>query len=264
MPKLQELLETQNLPMAKRLPKVATRDRREAILTGLDIGDQGQQPLVQSVIDPNGPPLLSSPESSQELSSIEPAAGPAAGDEPGAPGTNDSADLNDPESSSETSTARTSSAASPGDGVGGDPESTADTAQPSAPAQFASWRIEEKGEFFIDDRLRQSLEAGLADDANPESAPLNAGDGVEAYRAGDYEKAAAIWFDLAKTGNPRSQFHFAGMLAEGRLDEPDPVAAYMWLRKSEAGGYGPAVGLKNQVETQIDPALLEQLKNVDP
>ena len=91
---------------------------------------------------------------------------------------------------------------------------------------------------------------------------LTAVDGVRAYQGTNYQQAGAIWYALAKDGNPRSQFHLGGMLVEGRLAEPDLEAAYIWLKRADAGGYEDSSDLLARVENQLDPATLARLNQI--
>ncbi|GBD42846.1 hypothetical protein HRbin40_00302 [bacterium HR40] len=76
-------------------------------------------------------------------------------------------------------------------------------------------------------------------------------DGVEAYRQGDYERAFAIWSELAEAGVARAQFHLGAMLYEGRLGPPDRVQAYIWLERAVRGGDPRAAALRDRVRADM-------------
>lgn len=80
------------------------------------------------------------------------------------------------------------------------------------------------------------------------------GDGVAAYRNGDYAEAARIWGALAATDNARAQFHFGSLLFEGRLGEPDLVMAHVWLSRAIANGHLPAIEMRRRVRAAMSEA----------
>lgn len=80
---------------------------------------------------------------------------------------------------------------------------------------------------------------------------LTAADGVEAYRAGDYQQAGRIWRSLAMTGDMRAQFYLGSLLFEGRLGQADLVMAYVWLKRSVDSGYLPAIEMRRRVRASM-------------
>ena len=78
-----------------------------------------------------------------------------------------------------------------------------------------------------------------------------AADGVEAYRAGDYQQAGRIWRSLAMTGDMRAQFYLGSLLFEGRLGQEDLVMAYVWLKRSVDSGYLPAIEMRRRVRAEM-------------
>ena len=80
--------------------------------------------------------------------------------------------------------------------------------------------------------------------------------GVKAYNAGDYDKAARIWRELAQAGSPRAQFHLGSLLFEGRVGEADLVQAYIWLSRSVSRGFGPALAMRERVRAMMSAAEL--------
>ncbi len=67
--------------------------------------------------------------------------------------------------------------------------------------------------------------------------------GLEAYRVGEYPRAFEIWLPLAEAGNARAQFYVGGLYADGIGVPQDPVEAYLWLSRSDDGGYERAAPL---------------------
>ncbi|MEO5766007.1 MAG: tetratricopeptide repeat protein [Casimicrobiaceae bacterium] len=66
------------------------------------------------------------------------------------------------------------------------------------------------------------------------AAPLE--EGLEAYRAKDYAKAAALWRPLAEAGDATAQYRLATLYAEGQGVEQDDELAFKWfLRAAEKG-----------------------------
>ncbi len=62
-------------------------------------------------------------------------------------------------------------------------------------------------------------------------------DGFEAAASADYKKAAAIWFDLARQGNPDAQFNLALAYHSGvggAFNEPE---ALVWYKRAATGGH---------------------------
>lgn len=93
-----------------------------------------------------------------------------------------------------------------------------------------------------------------------------AADGVQAYRAGDYDAAERIWGALAVSGDRRAQFHFGALMYEGRTAAPDLVMAHVWLSRAVDGGHLPAIELRRRVraamtEAQYQEALAIQTSN---
>lgn len=80
---------------------------------------------------------------------------------------------------------------------------------------------------------------------------LTAADGVEAYRAGEYQQAGRIWRPLAMTGDMRAQFYLGSLLFEGRLGQADLVMAYVWLKRSVDSGYLPAIEMRRRVRAAM-------------
>jgi TPR repeat protein len=78
-----------------------------------------------------------------------------------------------------------------------------------------------------------------------------AADGVEAYRAGEYQQAGRIWRSLAMNGDMRAQFYLGSLLFEGRLGQTDLVMAYVWLKRSVDSGYLPAIEMRRRVRASM-------------
>jgi TPR repeat protein len=80
--------------------------------------------------------------------------------------------------------------------------------------------------------------------------------GLRAYREEDYRGAFDTWLPLAQAGNPRAQFFIGGLYSEGRGVPHDLAQAYVWLKRSEQGGYYRAGPLLEKVTAQMDRAQL--------
>jgi hypothetical protein len=80
--------------------------------------------------------------------------------------------------------------------------------------------------------------------------------GLKAYREEDYRGAFDTWLPLAQAGNPRAQFFIGGLYSEGRGVPHDLAQAYVWLKRSEQGGYYRAGPLLEKVTAQMDTAQL--------
>ncbi len=87
-----------------------------------------------------------------------------------------------------------------------------------------------------------------------DDARYTAADGVEAYRAGDYDLAGRIWRSLAMSGDMRAQFYLGSLLFEGRLGHPDRVMAYGWLKLSVDSGYLPAIEMRRRIRSSMSEA----------
>ena len=62
-------------------------------------------------------------------------------------------------------------------------------------------------------------------------------DGFEAAARGDYKKAAAVWFDLAKKGNPDAQFNLAQAYHSGVAGSYNEPEALKWYMKAANAGH---------------------------
>ena len=61
-------------------------------------------------------------------------------------------------------------------------------------------------------------------------------EGLDAYGAKDYAKAAALWQPLAEAGNPVAQYRLGTLYAEGRGVAQSDEKAFMWfLRAAQRG-----------------------------
>lgn len=65
-------------------------------------------------------------------------------------------------------------------------------------------------------------------------------DGLHAYEAGEYERAAEIWRPLARSGHMRAQNQL-GNLYRGGLGVPrDPARSFRWMRRAARQGHAPS------------------------
>lgn len=62
-------------------------------------------------------------------------------------------------------------------------------------------------------------------------------DAFEAANGEDYKKAAAIWFDLAKQGNPDAQFNLALAYHSGVAGSFNEPEALKWYKKAANAGH---------------------------
>lgn len=72
------------------------------------------------------------------------------------------------------------------------------------------------------------------------SAAAFSADYVDAFEAAeneDYKKAAAIWFDLAKAGNPDAQFNLALAYHSGVAGRFNEAEALKWYMKAADAGH---------------------------
>jgi hypothetical protein len=61
-------------------------------------------------------------------------------------------------------------------------------------------------------------------------------DGLDAYYAGDYQKALRLWKPLAEQGDTEAQFNVGYMYAHGRGVPEDETKAVHWYRKAAEQG----------------------------
>jgi TPR repeat protein len=94
------------------------------------------------------------------------------------------------------------------------------------------------------------------------NGPNTVGQGVEAYRAGDYQLAARIWGSLAADGDRRGQFYLGSLLFEGRLGPPDRVMAYVWLDRAAEAGYLPAIEMRRRVRALMSDEEFERAQAI--
>ena len=66
------------------------------------------------------------------------------------------------------------------------------------------------------------------------------GIGVRAYQASDYQRAAQIFIDLAKSGHKDAQFYIAVMYDAGNGVEEDHIQSAMWYQKAAENGHNEA------------------------
>ena len=94
------------------------------------------------------------------------------------------------------------------------------------------------------------------------NGPNTVPQGVEAYRAGDYQLAARIWGSLAADGDRRGQFYLGSLLFEGRLGPPDRVMAYVWLDRAAEAGYLPAIEMRRRVRSLMSDEEFERAQAI--
>jgi len=61
-------------------------------------------------------------------------------------------------------------------------------------------------------------------------------DGVDAYRAKEYAKAAELWRPLAEQGNAVAQYQLGTLYMEGKGVERDDATAFMWMQRAADQG----------------------------
>ena len=61
-------------------------------------------------------------------------------------------------------------------------------------------------------------------------------DGVDAYKAGDYQKAFRLWEPLAKRGHAKAQSNLGVMYSNGKGVTKDDAKAVYWYRKAAQHG----------------------------
>ena len=62
-------------------------------------------------------------------------------------------------------------------------------------------------------------------------------DAFEAAQGGEYKKAAAIWFDLARKGNPDAQFNLGLAYHSGIAGSFNEPEALKWYKKAAEAGH---------------------------
>src|SRR5512139_2460474 len=71
------------------------------------------------------------------------------------------------------------------------------------------------------------------------AVPASAGpleDGMEAYRAKEFAKAAELWQPLAQEGNAVAQYRLGTLYAEGKGVEQNDATAFMWMERAARQG----------------------------
>jgi len=61
-------------------------------------------------------------------------------------------------------------------------------------------------------------------------------DGLDAYRANEYAKAAALWQPLAEKGDPIAQYRLGTLYAEGKGVEQNDATAFQWMQRAASQG----------------------------
>jgi hypothetical protein len=74
--------------------------------------------------------------------------------------------------------------------------------------------------------------------ASAAAGPLD--DGMDAYRAKEYAKAAEAWRPLAEKGDPVAQFRLGMLYAEGKGVERNEATAFTWIRRAAEQGNADA------------------------
>jgi uncharacterized protein len=70
------------------------------------------------------------------------------------------------------------------------------------------------------------------------AAPLE--EGIDAYRAKDYAKAAQLWQPLAEQGNAVAQYRLGTLYAEGKGVAQNDATAFMWMQRAAEQGNADA------------------------
>ena len=70
------------------------------------------------------------------------------------------------------------------------------------------------------------------------AAPLE--EGIDAYRAKDYLKAAQLWQPLAEQGNAVAQYRLGTLYAEGKGVVQNDATAFMWMQRAATQGNADA------------------------
>lgn len=65
-------------------------------------------------------------------------------------------------------------------------------------------------------------------------------EGMTAYQQGDYEKAAAIWDKVARSGHPGAQYYLGNLHRAGLGVAEDPAEAAGWFRRAARQGHAQA------------------------
>jgi TPR repeat protein len=89
------------------------------------------------------------------------------------------------------------------------------------------------------------------------ATPVAAGgwdDGVEAYEAGNYQKAFRIWKPLAEQGDAEAQYSLGSMYYNGEGVKQSHIDAYAWWSITATRGNEKAKKNKGIVKKQMTPA----------
>ena len=82
------------------------------------------------------------------------------------------------------------------------------------------------------------LAAGTSAAAGAEPAGLK--EGLAAYRAGDFDRAAAVLMDAAEAGEPAAQYNLGRLYFAGQGVPQDAAAALHWYLRAAEQGYAAA------------------------
>ena len=80
------------------------------------------------------------------------------------------------------------------------------------------------------------------------------GEGVAAYKRGDYETALREWRPLAERDHAEAQLKLGEMYAKGRGVPQDYVAAHMWMNLAAAQGNKNAAKARDLLAQLMRPA----------
>jgi len=76
----------------------------------------------------------------------------------------------------------------------------------------------------------------LAFTVHADAADGSLTDGLDAYRHGDYAKAATLWRTLAEKGDAEAQYRLGTLYAEGKGVEHNDATAVTWFQRSAEQG----------------------------
>lgn len=88
---------------------------------------------------------------------------------------------------------------------------------------------------------RFALAVGLLLLLVPGLASAGFGDGVRAFKQGDYETAFREWRPLAERGEAISQFNIAILYSQGRGVARNYIRSYVWFTLAALGGHDKAL-----------------------
>ena len=87
-------------------------------------------------------------------------------------------------------------------------------------------------------------------------------EGMEAYKAGDYTRAAARFKPFAEAGNAKAQVRMGELYAKGLGVPQNNFQAYIWFSAAASSGNEEAKTQKERVDPLLQPAEKQQAEKL--